>query len=478
MPILETSRLATDGLPSEMERVRRTVLDPEQAFEEVYKSLVRRNQDVSPSESRSGVQKRSYNAISARLSSTFSMVKENVPGDPLHNTELSSKKSESVVEKHTCQSATLSTHFEFLDSPGAKSLNLSTKTAVDLKLHLQHERSLVEEYDSAAWISECNTKEASNVSEEPLSSETSGSDDESALSGQSHVNINEEVCKDCRDRYCKTLKDPSASIKEPDVVDPNHWSCNYWMMRNGVRKKSVNLKKRDFLTLLKYLQAQAQLSNLKSTTRPGRCSRPHAFLQRNLKSCRRSRRNSSSMKSKGWEIGREKCRRDVFKLNTGKKLNRSTELGKEKKKQLFVYKVDTDHVTKDNIKRSQTGDDDGTVTMAKKKQTSSDQGTENEMFAQRSSKSRMHDTVSGSQPKLKNLTNTERGNSMEDSLLDLSSDSLFSIAVEDSEEEGSELHSDGDSSLFGLVGGGSFREMLAKMTTRPSGKVVREYSVI
>ncbi|XP_078536643.1 uncharacterized protein LOC144822710 [Lissotriton helveticus] len=465
-----------------MERVRRTVLDPEQAFDELYKSLVRRNQDLFLNESRTGVLKRTYSAISARQSSTFSAAKDNVPGDSLYNAEFNLKHSESVVEKRTCHSATLSTHSEYLDIPGDTPLDLTTKTVADFKLQIQHQRSLVlEEYDSAAWTSENCTKEASDVSEEPLYSDTSHSEDENAT-----VNLNEEVCRECLDRFSKTLKDPSAAIKEPDIVDPNHWACNYWMMSNGVRRKSVNLENRDFQVILKYLRAQARLPNVKSSTRPRRCSRPHVFLQRNLKLCRRSRRNSSSMKPKGWEKGKEKCPKDLNNPNTGKKLMCSSVLGKERvKKQLFIYKLDTDHLTNDNIKESLREDYDGTVTVAKKKQKSRDKGAEGEKFAQWSSESRMQDMVSGSQLKLKNVKHKAHGNSRQDSLLDTSesclvgdpsSDSFLSVA--DSEEEGSELHSDGDSSPFKWVGGGSFREMLAKMSSRPSSKVVREYSAI
>ncbi|XP_053327357.1 uncharacterized protein LOC128501775 [Spea bombifrons] len=119
------------------------------------------------------------------------------------------------------------------------------------------------------------------------------------------------LCKACQNLQNKVRKYKSAGVKVFKIFDPNHWCCDYWMLNrirhkdNTDRLKSIRNLKKTLKTLI-----ALRLDHLKRTEQASlKCIRPHSFLQRNLRLCKRThhrhcnskpqRKSKSRLRSKG-----------------------------------------------------------------------------------------------------------------------------------------------------------------------------------
>ncbi|XP_069506343.1 uncharacterized protein [Ambystoma mexicanum] len=211
-----------DGLQMEARerdkgRPPRTIRKPRRWIEEMgYKS----NQEQFITESRTTVEQKTYSAV--RRSSNIRKAQANATDATVHALKISLTNSVSVLEKRTHCSSILSTHSEHSANPvyGSSALyqtrNKSTEyVPEEVNRQTQHEESPVTEVAeddySTGTLSECSEENSSSGEFEPQHSEV-GSKDGNILS------LEKELCNKCCKLYQKISKDPSSSIKEPDIV--------------------------------------------------------------------------------------------------------------------------------------------------------------------------------------------------------------------------------------------------------------------
>ncbi|KAM8934116.1 uncharacterized protein RCH25_004513 [Pelodytes ibericus] len=174
------------------------------------------------------------------------------------------------------------------------------------------------------------------------------------------------LCKACQNLRKRVLKNKSAGVKLFKIFDPNHWCCDYWMLVNRVPHKDGSLKskiKRNIRTTLNTIVALQD--NLPNRTRKMclKCSRPHSFLQRNLRLCKQ-----------GWQL----CAvspKPQRKTSSNCRLKRTDKRALENKRNsqkpyVFVVSSNQDEDSETDLKRCKIRDDGNKKLVSKRDLTS------------------------------------------------------------------------------------------------------------
>ncbi|XP_078407558.1 uncharacterized protein LOC144686350 [Cetorhinus maximus] len=149
-------------------------------------------------------------------------------------------------------------------------------------------------------------------------------DDDDAISTNSGEDYRETVtCEACSEMFWKVVnkkatkkKGRASGKKQP--YDPTSLSCDQWVLKKPLLPRShLQKRRREIWCLKKSIGASAQ-SEVTRKWIP-RCSRPHVFLQRNLRSSRR--------------------KVDEFLAKHRKKQPQKKTRKRSRKKELFVFKL-------------------------------------------------------------------------------------------------------------------------------------------
>ncbi|XP_048454587.1 uncharacterized protein si:ch211-227n13.3 isoform X2 [Rhincodon typus] len=149
-------------------------------------------------------------------------------------------------------------------------------------------------------------------------------DEPDGISTNSGEDYRETVtCEACSNVFWKVInrketKKRRASHKKPPY-DPSSLSCDQWILKKPLLPRShVQKSKREIWYLKKSVDTSTSTRSEITGKWVPRCSRPHVFLQRNLRSCKR--------------------KVDAFLAEHRKKQPQRTKK-RSKKKQLFIFKL-------------------------------------------------------------------------------------------------------------------------------------------
>ncbi|OCT63777.1 uncharacterized protein LOC108701428 [Xenopus laevis] len=430
-------------------RRSRVTSDIERTFQEVYQSLVQ-DKDLSDSfwkrSSSYKVFSRSESCLTLQRSSvTSSRVTEEKITLNLHNSTL-------ITGKHD--------HYTPAGSPLRQH---SGNPVFETSKHERKQRTEPQLIKANSEERECNMSFAHqssyNEDTDSLQSSFNDGDPFSFQSGTDECSTNvlelvkesmdnQILCEACQKLYKTAIRNKSASVKKPKIFDPNHWCCDFWMMVNRTSSvDNIPRRRRSLRITLKVLESNVSIVPV------DKCTRAHAFLQRNLRLCKKARRayfkqrQRKSQRKRGSSIlkPKPKVQRTAKSMNATQNFERKP----------FVFVIDS----------SQDEDADLDIKEPKSKaEMRSELACNLHSAADNTASVRQTTSHNSIGSNLSSSTSFMEGVSSEDS------ESSFLIEPVANDKHHSEMEMcqnppTGSLDPFSWVHGGSFRDMLARLNS-------------
>ncbi|XP_053554724.1 uncharacterized protein LOC128645631 [Bombina bombina] len=144
------------------------------------------------------------------------------------------------------------------------------------------------------------------------------------------------ICEACQKCQRKVLRNKTAAVKKTGVLDPNNWCCDYWMLVIRVpAREDIQRLKRSLRASVKLIKRKQLVRIKRAVENVSKCSRPHPFLQRNLRLCKRARQkllqHAQQRRKTGLSKSKPQRRKKIVDMNQTK----------SKVKRPFVFRLDS-----------------------------------------------------------------------------------------------------------------------------------------
>ncbi|KAE8580461.1 hypothetical protein XENTR_v10024438 [Xenopus tropicalis] len=432
----------------------RILSDTERTFQEVYRSLVQ-DKDLSDSFwqrcNNYKVFSTSESCLTLQRSSvTKSKVTEEKITVNLHNSTLISGRHDHYTARPPLR--------EHSGYPGYKTSKQRTKPQ-HVRTHSEERECSMSFPHQSSYNEDTDSLQSFFNDGEP-STFQSGTDECSAnVTALVKESMDIKVlCEACQKLHRAAIKNKSASVKKPKILDPNHWCCDFWMMVN--RTPLVNngpRRKRSLRMTLKILKRNV------SKVPAGKCTRAHPFLQRNLRQCKDARRASFKQQRKKRQ---RKKGSNMLKPKPKVQRTRSMNATQNYEKKPFVFVIDSSQ------------DEDADLDIKEQRPKSKGERRSKLVCNLNSFSSPNHTSSAADNTAF--VRKTKPNNSAEsniassvllmDGVNSADSESSFPFETVDNDEYHSEREifqtpPTGNLDSFSWVHGGSFRDMLARLNS-------------
>ncbi|XP_069790411.1 uncharacterized protein [Narcine bancroftii] len=291
----------------------------EKVFQELYKSLLSNQAKVA--ENLSLKEKHCVPNTAWRNCIALHNLRQStkVPLDDVHRRERS-MESEVLMEKNSSNNVPIAGIYSAADET-AKLCAKATNVNCDIflgKANTENNFSIRKQMIQTQGLSpiivnEGKTSEAVHDDDESISV-NSGEDDRETV-----------TCDECTEMFWKVInkKEPRKRRRELDKkspYDPASLACDQWILKKPLVRDNLHKYRREIESSIKYLKSLAGFAQAKDTVKwIPQCSRPHVFLHRNLRSCKR--------------------KVDEYLHENRKKKPQKKERKRSRKKDLFVYEL-------------------------------------------------------------------------------------------------------------------------------------------